>query len=147
MKHASQRIEEAWRKRFLIPLILVLGASYFVMNFFQLTLTDRIYVGQMAMLNPDLVVGRDDRFPKSNTPTLDAQLLFSVWNRMGNTSSGSQRLVVTDFNGNIALDCDVTSSGYSTVVSLHPIQQKVGNYRLTWYISGKAIAEKYIIIE
>ncbi|WP_391559230.1 hypothetical protein [Robertmurraya sp.] len=135
------------KKRFLILLLLVLGVGYFGINFFQLTLTDQIYVGQMGMLNPDLVVGRDDRFPKSSPPTLDAQLLFSVWNRMGNTSSVSQRLVVTDFNGNIALDCDVTPSGYSTVVSLHPIQQKVGKYRLTWYVSGKTIAEKEIIIE
>jgi hypothetical protein len=135
------------KKRFLILLLLVFGVGYVGINFFQLTLTDRIYVGQMGMDNPDVVVGRDDRFPKSNTPTLDAQLLFSVWNRMGSVSSDSQRLVVKDLNGNIALDRDVTHSGYSTVVNLHPIQQKAGKYRLIWYVSGKAIAEKDIVIE
>ncbi|MGC5323882.1 hypothetical protein [Brevibacillus sp. SYSU BS000544] len=135
------------KKRFLILLLFVIGVGYFGINFYQLTLTDQIYVGQMGMINPDLVVGRDDRFPNSSTPTLDAQLLFSVWNRIGSANGGTQRLVVKDLNGNIALDLDVTHRGYSTVVNLHPIQQKMGKYRLTWYVSGKAIAEKEIIIE
>ena len=135
------------RKRFLILLLFVFGVGYFGINFFQLTLTDKIYVGQMGMINPDIVVGKGNRFPTSSTPTLDAQLLFSVWNRIGSANGDTQRLVVKDFNGHVAFERDVTHSGHSTVVNLHPIQQKVGKYRLNWYVNGKVIAEKEIIIE
>lgn len=121
--------------------------GYLGKNIFQLSLKDQIYVGQMAMEDPNFVVGRDEQFSKSYTPTIDAQLLFSVWNRINDTSHELQRLVVTDSQGNILLNQGVKYSGYSSVVNLHPIQQKAGKYRLTWYVNDKAIANKSIVIE
>jgi hypothetical protein len=139
------------KKKFLIILLLVLFVvllgGYLGQNIFQLSLRDQIYVGQMAMEDPNLVVGRDDRFSRSNSPTLDAQLILSLWNRMDNTGSALQRLVVKDAKGNILFDREWTTSGYSTVVGLHPIQQKAGKYHLTWYFNGKAIADRNIFIE
>jgi hypothetical protein len=131
---------------FLVFLVVSVG-GYLGKNIFQLSLSDQIYVGQIAMENPDLVVGRDNRFQKSNSPTLVAQLLFSVWNRIANTSRASQRFVVTDSKGNILLDRDFITSGNSTVLNLHPIQQKTGKYSLTWYVNNKAIADRNIFIE
>lgn len=131
---------------FAIPLLIILMVGWFTAHIMQLTLTDRIYVGEMAMDNP-MVVGRDERFPKGNTAYLFAQLLQSVKHRMVNKADVTYRLVVTDSDGSVIRDDTITPDGYSTVVNLHPIQEKEGKYRLSWYIENNVIAVKDILIE